>query len=1018
MWDDCKPIAACLLLLLGWFLYVPTMIQAEQLPIKTYTTADGLPRDNINRIVRDTRGFLWFCTEEGLSRFDGYQFTNYTTDQGLPNRRVSYLLEARDGAYWVGTGAGVCRFNPTGAPRFIVYQPGVTEESRQVEALVQDRSGVIWCATHAGVYRLDEGAGGVQLEHIEMGMPRGGQGDFVQVLVADQQGSLWAGTVENGLYRRFSDGRVEQFTTKNGLPDRRIEALLEDRDGRMWVATPHGLCQLVQAPDPSRPVVARLYTTRDGLVQDWVASIFQSADGKLWIGDGGLSEFLPSPDEAVRHFRTHTTAQGLSSPNIETIAEDRDRSLWIGTYGGGAMKLVRNGFTTYTRDDGLGALGVDSIFEDRAGEICVISSGTKHLINRFDGRRFTAIWPDFPKQIKNYGWGWNQVTFQDRNGEWWCPTGDGLCRFPAVSSVDQLAHTPPRAVYNTRTGLPFNDIFRLYQDSHADVWIGGQGLSRWERTTGKLHNFSEADGLEPRMPSAFGEDSAGSLWIGHWAGGLSRYSRGRFAFFSEAEGLPAGTIRTVYLDHAHRIWIATARGGLARLDDPAADRPHFVTYTTAEGLSSNEILCITEDPWGHIYVGTGRALDRLDPDTGQIKHYTTADGLVRGNVTAAFRDSRGVLWFGSDINGLSRLVPEPDPPMPPPPILISGLRIGGVAYPVSQLGETDVPRLDLRPSQNQLNIDFVGLSFGPGEALRYQYRLEGADKDWSPPGVERSVNYANLAPGQYRFLVRAVNPEGLPSVAAATVTFTILPPVWRRWWFLALAATMIGLAIYAAHRSRVARLVELERVRTRIAIDLHDDIGANLSLVAMLSEVARGHLQRDDERLKEWFSTIASTSRDTVDAMSDIVWAINPKRDQLRDLTQRMRRFADDILAARNIEFDFRAPESARDLKIGADLRREIFLIFKESINNVARHSSCTGAGVDLQIERGWFVLQISDNGCGLDHKGNGSGNGLASMRLRAEKLGGSLELTSRNGHGTSVTLRVPLGHRSRSWLD
>jgi signal transduction histidine kinase len=520
------------------------------------------------------------------------------------------------------------------------------------------------------------------------------------------------------------------------------------------------------------------------------------------------------------------------------------------------------------------------------------------------------------------------------------------------------------------------------------------------------------------LPSAFGEDAAGNLWIGHWIGGLTRYAAGRFTLFTEADGLPVGAIRAIYLDHAHRLWIASSLGGLARLDDPAAVHPRFTTYTTTEGLSSNDVWCVTEDQWGHIYAGTGRGLDRLDPETGHIKHYTAADGLLRGKVTSAYRDRHGVLWFASNVHGLSRLVPEPDPPQTPPPILISGLRIAGVVQPISQLGETEVPRFDLGPNQNQLNVDFVGLSFAPGEALRYQYRLEGADQDWSPLSDRRSVNYANLAPGRYRFLVRAVNDEGLASVTPATLAFTILPPVWQRWWFLTLAATVAAFGIYSVYRLRLARLVELERVRTRIATDLHDDIGANLSLIAMLSEVARGQLKRDDPRLKEWFSTIAATSRDTVDSMSDIVWAVNPRRDQLSDLTRRMRRFADDICGARDIELHFRAPEPGRDLKVGADLRREVFLIFKECVNNMVRHSQCTEATVELRITGGWLVLQMSDNGRGFDLAGTTEGNGMPSMRVRANKLGGNLDVVAPNGHGTTVTLKVPLDHRASFWFS
>jgi signal transduction histidine kinase len=423
---------------------------------------------------------------------------------------------------------------------------------------------------------------------------------------------------------------------------------------------------------------------------------------------------------------------------------------------------------------------------------------------------------------------------------------------------------------------------------------------------------------------------------------------------------------------------------------------------------------VTEDNYGQIYIGTGRGLDRLDPQSLHIKHYRTTDGLLLGKITSAFRDQHGSLWFASNVHGLSRFTPRADEPEPPPTVLISGLRIAGVVRPISQLGETDVARLELAPNQNELNIDFVGLSFSPGETLRYQYELEGADEKWSQPEVQRSVNYANLAAGRYRFLVRAINADGVASTTPATLAFIILPPIWERWWFLMLAVIVFALTAYAVHRQRVAQSVALERIRTRIATDLHDDIGANLSLIAMLSDVARTQLQRDDARLKEWFSTIATTSRDTVDSMSDIVWAVNPKRDQLRDLTRRMRRFADDIFAARNINLQFRAPEPERDLKIGAEVRRETFLIFKETINNIARHSQCTSVTMSLSAEHGWLVLTMCDNGKGIESSQTNGGLGLISMNQRASKLGGTFEVISRNGSGTTVTLKVPLDKNSR----
>ena len=306
---------------------------------------------------------------------------------------------------------------------------------------------------------------------------------------------------------------------------------------------------------------------------------------------------------------------------------------------------------------------------------------------------------------------------------------------------------------------------------------------------------------------------------------------------------------------------------------------------------------------------------------------------------------------------------------------------------------------------------FFGLGFAAGEGLKYQYKLVGANEEWSIPTDQRTINYASLSPGRYRFMVRAVTSDGSISPTPATITFTILSPIWQRWWFMALIVLGVGLVATAVIRNRVARLIELERVRTRIASDLHDDIGSGLSRIAILSEVARQQVGRDTT-VGEPLSVIAGASRDLVDSMSDIVWAINPNKDHLSDLIQRMRRFASDLFTARQIEFSFNAPGEEQALKIGADLRRQVFLIFKEAVNNVARHSACKEAEIELRIEGAWLALSLMDNGPGFDPAQTSAGQGLASMRARAQSLGGELQIVSSNGKGTTVLLKVPLAAR------
>ncbi len=254
-----------------------------------------------------------------------------------------------------------------------------------------------------------------------------------------------------------------------------------------------------------------------------------------------------------------------------------------------------------------------------------------------------------------------------------------------------------------------------------------------------------------------------------------------------------------------------------------------------------------------------------------------------------------------------------------------------------------------------------------------------------------------------------MNSEGAASAQPAVVTFRILPPIWQRWWFVTFVLIAGALAVYSLYRYRLARLLELERVRTRIASDLHDDIGSNLSLIAGLSEVLRQQARQVDSQIGERLSVIANASRQSVEAMGDIVWAVNPKRDNVIDLAHRMRRFASDSLAARNIQFHFDAPKPNQNVKINADVRREVFLVFKEGINNIARHSGSKSADAALKIERGMIVLELSDDGRGFDETKADHGQGLDSMRRRAEKLGGQLDLVSKPGAGTTVILKAPL---------
>jgi ligand-binding sensor domain-containing protein/signal transduction histidine kinase len=991
---------------IGRLLCLIAALRGEQLPIRILTTSDGLASNTIDRIVQDSRGFLWFCTREGLSRFDGYQFRNFGADQGLAGS-IRDLIETPDGDYWVATSHGLARFQAASSePRFEIY---LTEDSgaRSINSLARDPAGGIWAATARGLYHLDRTSaagspktGSWKLRPVDIGLlHEAGDDALVDALLIDKSGSLWVGTW-SGLYRRYPDGRCERI--RDALPNVIVSGLLQDRQGRIWVGTKRGLCRISTTPPlTSRSIEAAYF---GGLA---VNTIFESSQGQLWVGtDRGLSKLMSPGPDGREEFANYTAANGIGGGQVRAVGEDRAGNLWVGSVG--ANRIAKGGFTTYGTQDGLDSAHIISVREDRRGGLFAVTQSPRgKLVNHYDGHRFHPEPANIPGAIRDWGWGTDQLTFQDGAGEWWVPTSQGVFRFPELPAT-QMAWARPNARYVDGAGA-----YRIFQDSRGDVWMSAQvdagprrnvvanRLARWERSTGILRDYPNSS-----LGTAFGEDHAGSVWIGLSSGSLARYRNGRFDYFDQ----PGGWINAMHADRQNRIWVA-ANQGLLRIDEPGADRPSMVRYTTSQGLSSNDVECLTEDRWGRIYAGTGRGVDRISPGAPlRIRHYTTADGLARGDFAAAFRDREGSLWFATK-EGLSRLDPEPEPPPAPPPILVSAIRVRGVPRPISMLGESEVAAIELQPEQNQVQFDFVGLGFAAGEAMRYQYRLTG-NQEWSAATGLRTVNYAALRPGDYRWQVRAVAADGSVSDRPATVAFSILAPIWQRWWVRLPLLIFVCIVLYALYRYRLTRYLEVERLRTRIATDLHDDIGSTLSQIAILSELAH---RNSRDGLGNAFSDIADLSRESLDSMSEIVWAIDPEQDRLGDLTRRMRRFASDLFTPSGVQVRFHPLDERQDRHMGPDIRRQLFLIFKECLHNAARHSSCTEVEIAFRLAGGCLEMAVSDNGVGFDAGQVRQGQGLASMRRRAVQLGGTVMVSSNRGSGTSVCVHISL-QKSPRW--
>src|ERR1017187_8813697 len=442
------------------------------------------------------------------------------------------------------------------------------------------------------------------------------------------------------------------------------------------------------------------------------------------------------------------------------------------------------------------------------------------------------------------------------------------------------------------------------------------------------------------------------------------------------------------------------------MDHPTSDEPRIQRYGLEQGLSSEHVFSLAEDDAGRIYVAGGRGVDRLDPKTATLHHFTSSSGLPPGETQFLFRDRHGSIRFAS-FDGLARYRPEPDQTWDTPAPLLRVLRVGGNPYPISETGERLVTGMILAPGHNSLEIEFRALHFDIGEGLRYQYWLEGADADWSRPSENQTVHYANLAPGRYRFAVRSVTESGQISTGQATLTFQVLPVLWRRGWFLGMVMLAIVGGAVSLHRYRLNHVLALERVRTRLAADLHDDLGAGLAEIAILSEVAK---LQERPRTMELLDGIASRARSLREAMTDIVWTVDPREDSLADLVLRLRQTAFTMLESEERSVEFLAPSGEKlEIELAPAVRRHVLLFFKEVVTNVARHAAATAVRVEIEAVKGHFRMSIRDNGRGFDPRQPRAGRGLKSLQYRAGELRGAFQVQSVLGGGTEIELSLLL---------
>ncbi len=1029
-----------------WFGTLDGLARYDGYHFKVYrhNLADSttISSNNIKVIFEDRSQNLWIGTYYGLNKFNRSTetFTRYTQGPeeslGSSAHEVWVIHEDRAGNLWVGYWAGD-------------YLP--------------------W----GGLYKLDRHTGKFTPYRYDPYNPNSMSHNAIRCIVEDDNGVLWVGTETEGL-NRF-DPKTETFIRyrhdpKNprSLGDNRVWNGLKDRKGNLWFATMGGGLNkydpgsdsfMRYTPDPNNAAGSYLFD---------VCKIYQDTKGMIWFSNGVLSRFDPTT-ASFAHFRfSRNQNDWLSNYHPFAIQEDNAGNLWVGTRGSGVFKigLKPQRFTHYRHTpenpNSLSDDDVRLIFEDSKDLIWIATRDQG--LSRLDPQtgQFVNFKHD-PHDARSLRSDVVYVICEDRSKNVWFGTQKGLNRFDPqqgkftrYESLHSLRNEAINALFvdhadtlwigmageggfgkfdwRTETFRQYNPVpenkgyyyvDRFFEDRQGNLWIGTTGrVFLFDRRSGQCQviktfsNRSRLGGSARRLL----EDQNGTIW-GWWRGLYKVDSDSlmvnQYYLMLETAGNPFtfnafyNQVEATYLDAKNKIWCGT-RYGLYKFD-PLQEQ-YTARYYEKDGLSSNLITKIVADHAGRLWLLTGGRVSIFDenaPPGAQFTNLGSDDGVINtpSAPEAFIRTRNGEIYWGGT-NGVYRFFPEVKSTNPhPPQIRLTEFR--KFNKPVKLDSSISTTRaLRLHHDENFFSLAFAAMDFTNSKRNQYAYKLEGFDQDWIQSGNKNEASYTNVPPGQYTFHVKGSNNDGVWNEAGASIRVIITPPFWQTWWFRLVAALAVIAFLAALYNYRVAKLLEIERTRLRIARDLHDDVGSSLSSIALTAEMLQKEIATDG-LVNRQLARVYETAKKLSHNLKEIVWAIDPHRDKFDDLMLHIKETAEELLGQKGITYSLEVPPGELPQSLKMEFRRNLFLIYKEMLHNIVQHAQATKVEIALTRTNGILQLQVTDNGKGFGAAAGGNGSGLKSMRARAAELHGTLQIDSQPERGTRVRLAVNVSKRS-----
>jgi signal transduction histidine kinase/ligand-binding sensor domain-containing protein len=995
------------------------------------TVRDGLSQNAVLAIAQDRRGFLWFATEDGLNKYNGYEFTIYKHDPddeaSLADSFVSTLYLDSAGELWIGTRSGLNRFDS--ASGTFVREPQNAASSthltgKWVISILEDRDGYLWAGTDQwGLNRIDRVAGTVTNFRHDPEDPTSLSNDSIGVIYEDREGELWIGT-DVGLNRfdrasgTFVRYPYDPFDERS-LGGREVSTIVEDGTGALWIGTEDGGLSRLEPSEGSFTRYTDDPADPSSLCHNRVRALFVDSRSRLWIGTkNGLDLYDQELDQFIHYRYDRGDPYSLSSDAVWSIAEDRAGVLWFGTYGGGVSKHNRTAdqFTLYQRNpDRPGSLSdnmVWTLFEDSHGLLWV---GTFNGgLNRLDRASNTVtVFRHDPADPRSLSSDDVRDVLEDRHGNLWVATGGGLDRFEPQTET----FTHYRSQAGDPNSLSEDRVVVLHEDRAGRLWVGTrtQGLNLFDPTTGVVTRYQN-DPDDPnslvgdRVWSLY-DDAEGMLWVGTLSGiSVLDPTTGAFNRYQHDPDDPTSLsndgVFSLYEDPSGTMWIGTWGGGLDRFDRSTGTFSH---YTERDGLPNEVIYGIEADAAGFLWMSTNRGLSKFDPRTETFRNYDVRDGLQDDefNVGAHFASESGELFFGG-VQGFNAFHPE---------------RVTGNPY-VPEIVITAFGKLDERvvtdlASDEEILLsyrdrliwfEFAALDYTAPDRNQYAYMLEGQDADWVNAGGRRHVDYTNLRGGSYVFHVKGSNNDGVWNEEGVSVTLTVTPPFWDTWWFRILAVVVLAGVVIAGYRLRLAGV----EARSRELEKLVAERTAEISRANLLLEQEIAERKRVEDALAEQAAKVAVTAersrlaRELHDAVSQTlfsasliadvlprIWESNPEEGARR--LEEVRQLSRGALAEmRALLLELR-PSALVDADVGDLLRQlgeaaagrarlpvdvsvegacsemtpevkvAIYRIAQEALNNITKHAGATQAAIRLRCEGASVKLSVRDDGRGFD---------------------------------------------------